>query len=175
MKIIGLSEKGARILPIIISWIIFLFLSIGYLSYANAGVLFQSETDNKVFLYEGEIKLGDAGFLTMLPKGATLYMHSPGGRFLEGLSMGYVIKAKDITVLPYKTGCYSSCAFAASMAKNINGKFHFHAPFNAIDKKIDPISIEIMSDYMRESSRFTEKDIKEIAITPHNKYYTKIF
>ena len=173
MKIVGLSEKGARQLPLIISWAVFIILSSGYLFWANAGEILQHELEPNKFLLKGTIEAGDAGQVTIIPDNSILYLQSPGGDFLEGLAIGYVISQKNLQVIPIDDdSCYSACAFAASYAHDINGKLHFHAPY-AVDTGMptEP-ALEVMREYLRKTQRFTDAEIEQIANTSKDQYIT---
>ena len=176
MRIVGLSKKGARQLPLIISWAVFIILSLSYLVVANAGTVLISNTDNTLFLFEDKVEEGDAKQLTVIPNNSTLYLNSPGGDFLEGLAMGYIIKSKNFKVRVYPEGsCYSSCAFAAMLANDVQGTFHFHAPYDAETGKSDPHALEVMRAYLEETGRFTDQEIDQISKTSKDQYLTLTF
>lgn len=155
MKIVGLSEKGAKWLPIIISWIVFITLSLGYLTYANADDnkaptvhdliksnylisvvdIKHKETGKtkKILHITGTIGDGIAErteeFLNKY-KIDEVILNSGGGFAGEGFALSYLFAEKNIpTKVARGTRCFSACAaaFLGGSIKTIdNGVLGLH-------------------------------------------------
>jgi hypothetical protein len=68
----------------------------------------------------------------------TVFMSGPGGGYYAGLSLGRLLKQKDVRIIiPSGSYCASACAFAALGGKTvfIDGELWFHAPYSRV---VDP-------------------------------------
>lgn len=63
----------------------------------------------------------------------TVYMKGPGGDYYAGLSLGRLLKEKEVRIIiPSGSYCASACAFAALGGQKVfmDGELMFHAPYS---------------------------------------------
>ena len=127
--------------------------------------LFENPNMPNQYLFYGEIQEGDARQLVQLPMNSKLFLNSMGGDYIEGVTMGYILKAKNITVEVYPGGeCLSACAYAAIYAKDMFGQFGFHAPYTETGK-IEEFMDEFIRTHLKESEYFSKEEIEKILAT----------
>ena len=145
---------------------------------AISGEFYKNDNNSREGMFNGMIQMGDAMKLYHAHDNSLVYLSSPGGNAWEGLTMGYIIKGKNLHVSTYEgQKCESACASAALMGKTIHGVYGFHAPYpvgyTPSEQELKYIR-NIFVRYMQSTGKLTDTQIDKIMNTSSNEliYFT---
>jgi len=114
------------------------FLSVGFVSTADAGEIRLHKTDPTKFAFVGEVVEGDAqmlrDFLVENQTVTDIILYSGGGSVSEGIEMMQIINLRGLnTSIPKDFVCYSICSFmwlgGTERTVDEGGKLGVHQPF----------------------------------------------